>query len=517
MGNEPVNRSRRNFIASGAVVCAAKLASKAEAVPARPTDRPTLPSAMGDRGIKPPFLHTDNDTVNKAFRIAIGDLATNILNYKSGLMQEEAPAIMAGLNYDRPWTRDTAINVWNFGGLVAPEAARNTLMSVLERKDGEVVIGGQYWDSIIWVTGAWNYFLQTGDKKMLELAFEAAKNTLARREYEEFDETSNLFRGPACYGDGVAAYPEFYAKGCGGSSGIHDWINHHSSARGVGIPMKTLSTNCLYYNAYKILPLMAAALGKDAAGTEQKAQKLKASILNHFLNPKTGTLDYIADSPVNSDYQEALGISFAVMFGIAEGELAKNIISKAQTTPQGIACVWPSFPRYLAMGGFGRHSGTVWPHAQGFWAETCANYGEAEKFGRELHALAKNAVRDSQFVEIYHPETGESYGGLQELGGPIGNWNATNRQTWSATGFIRMSIGSLVGLKLAENGISFKPLLSQGISQARLKIRYRAMNLDVNVSGSGKDVRSFNINGSASRNFIPAAGIGNKRIEITLG
>lgn len=515
MGNEPANRSRRDFIACGAAACAvASLASTANAVPARPTDVPALRNALENTGLLPPYLHTDNDTINKAFRIALGDLSTNILNYKTGLMEEEAPAIMAGLNYDRPWTRDTAINVWNFGGLIAPHAAKNTLLSVLERKDGKIVIGGQYWDAIIWATGAWNFYLQTGDMNMLAIAFEAAQNTLALREAQELDESSNLFRGPACYGDGVAAYPEYYAKGCGGSSGIYDWVHHHDSARGEGIPMKALSTNCLYYNAYKLLPLMAEALKRKAPGAAKKAEKLKEAILSNFYNKESGTLDYIADSPVNSDYQEALGISFAVMFGVADGELAKSIIANAQTTPQGIACVWPSYPRYTAMGGYGRHSGTVWPHAQGFWAQVCADAGETGKFGRELHALAKNAVRDSQFVEIYHPETGESYGGLQELGGPIGKWNATNRQTWSATAFLRMTIGSLIGLKLTGAGISFSPLLPDGVKNARLKINYRKMQLDITVRGKSGRPAVIKVNGKASDNFIPAGAVGTKKIEI---
>lgn len=64
---------------------------------------------------------------------------------------------MGGAGYDTPWTRDAAINVWNGAGLIWLEVSRNTLLSVLERKAGKLVIGGQYWDAIIWATDAWNY------------------------------------------------------------------------------------------------------------------------------------------------------------------------------------------------------------------------------------------------------------------------------------------------------------------------------------------------------------------------
>ncbi|MCD6331750.1 MAG: hypothetical protein J7L89_00600 [Bacteroidales bacterium] len=56
----------------------------------------------------------------------------------------------------------------------------------------------------------------------------------------------------------------------------------------------------------------------------------------------------------------------------------------------------------------------------------------------ELSNLADHAVRDMQFAEIYHPYTGEKYGGIQESNGELVQWSAANRQTWSATGYIRM-------------------------------------------------------------------------------
>jgi hypothetical protein len=104
-----------------------------------------------------------------------------------------------------------------------PEASRSTLLSVLERSaEGKVIFGGQYWDAIIWTTGAWAYYLYTGDRDLLALAFEATQNSLARFEAEEYDPHTGLFRGPACYGDGVGAYPDVYAQ-TNGSSSILDW------------------------------------------------------------------------------------------------------------------------------------------------------------------------------------------------------------------------------------------------------------------------------------------------------
>lgn len=149
-----------------------------------------------------PTLHTDNPRVNRAYRIALGDLLGNVQPFQDGLLESEQPVILAGLDYDTPWTRDAAINVWNGLGLIWPDVARNTLLSVLERRDGRILIGGQYWDAILWSVGAWPYYLYTGDREFLSLAFEAVRNSLEYFETEEYDPEYGLFRGPAVYGNG---------------------------------------------------------------------------------------------------------------------------------------------------------------------------------------------------------------------------------------------------------------------------------------------------------------------------
>ena len=42
--------------------------------------------------------------------------------------------------------------------------------------------------------------------------------------------------------------------------------------------------------------------------------------------------------------------------------------------------------------------------------------GETERFDREFMNQTDNAIRYYQFAEIYHPLTGEIYGGRQERG-----------------------------------------------------------------------------------------------------
>jgi hypothetical protein len=416
----------------------------------------------------------DNDVLTRAYEVALNDALRNVHMFQDGALTEPVRCIMAGEVYDTPWTRDAAINVWNAFALLDREVSRNTLMSVVEKaEDDGYIITGQYWDAIIWAIGAYQYILVSGDQDFVKIAQSAIENSLAKYAREEFDAKDGLFRGPAVYGDGVAAYPDTYAKTA--SSGIEEWADvpeNRSRAvqKGVGIPMKALSTNCVYYEAYLILAKLNEKLGKDGSEALKKAEALKVAINKAFWNEKKGTYDYLAGE---CDYQEALGISYALLFGIADERQTKLVLANTKVTEQGIACVEPSFERYRKAGGFGRHSGVVWPHAQGFWARAAFEKGDHVAFESELHALTGKANRDGQFYEVYHPETGEAYGGLQEKRDGqklvIGDWMSCPHQTWSATAYLSLIYYHFLGAAIREGEVVFKPYLPEVVNEIAVK------------------------------------------------
>lgn len=55
-------------------------------------------------------LRTGDFEIDRAFRIALGDMVGNIQHYRSGLLEKPSPCLVAGLSYPAPWTRDTAFN-----------------------------------------------------------------------------------------------------------------------------------------------------------------------------------------------------------------------------------------------------------------------------------------------------------------------------------------------------------------------------------------------------------------------
>lgn len=475
----------------------------------------------------------ENDTLSSVFHIAIGDLFTNIRMRHTAEKGKEKPILFAGFDYTGAWTRDASINVWSGAGLIYPEIAKNTLLeNLITDEHQDTIIGGQYWDKIIWTIGAWNLYLYHGDKSFLRTAYQASIKTLAQLEKDEFDTEKNLFRGGAVYGDGIAAYDDLYTQtgdyleNGPWLSNVDKWpqANPDKKAKtGWGLPMMTLSTNCVYAEVYRILPLMEKELQLTQTTTfEQKEKRMKAAINKQFWNAEKGHYSYYIDPWKTCDFQEGLGLSFALLFGIAPKENVENTLAHVVTEPAGIPCVYPSFSRYLDKEGkhVGRHSGSVWTHVQGFWAHAAALNGDLQAFDHEFSTLRNHTMRDMQFREIYHPKTGLAYGGLQEDGfekGKIREWKSTERQTWGATAYLRMVFNGLFGMNFSENGIDFKPVVPKKYENLRLiGIPYRKAMLNLYVSGAGTKIKSFKLNGKETLPQIPASSEGKLTIDIEM-
>lgn len=432
---------------------------------------------------KLPTFECNNESVNNAFRYAIACLSSNVITMKSGVLEKEEPCFMAGNHYTTPWTRDAAINVYNAGALLSTSVSKNTLLSVLTNKNDKIVIGDQYWDKIIWVIGAYKLYLANKDIEFLSFAYNVVCNTIEELEFNEFDSNLNLFRGPAVYGDGVSAYPIKY-RNKDLSAGILDWVknNEERFSVGYGIPMFALSTNCVYAKAYMVLSEMAKILGKDSTGHLIKAQKIVDSINKNFWNINKGSYDYLYGE---SDAQESLGLAFSILFDVANDDKASQVSKNAYATSNGIPCVYPCFKPYDKYG-YGRHCGTIWPHIQGFWAKAMLKTKNIVRFENEFFSLTKHAVRDKQFAEIYHPDTGEIYGGIQEWDGKYVEWKSEDYQTWSATAYLNMIFEGIVGLNVGDE-ITFNPYLPKGIEWVKVK------NLTLNNKRYDVDLKRNNI------------------------
>ena len=443
-------------------------------------------------------LKSDNNLINDAFKLAVG---TVDVNTRRGILA-------AGADYGGDWTRDIAINSWNGVSLLRPQIADQSLWSVTVNKD---TVGLQYWDKIIWVVAAYNHYKVTGDKVFLKQTYQCAARTMQQLEQQTFDKEYGLFRGPSVFNDGIAGYPEPVYEPSNYSSGVTE----HKGSRYI----KCLSTNSIYYGAYLALIEMAKSLNVDKAviaDYQQKSTALKSNILKHLYDQDTHTFDYLIDQNghVNNS-QEGLGISFAVIFGIANKAQAKQIISQAKVSKYGITSIYPDFPRY-SPDKPGRHNNIIWPMVNGFFAKAAITAKDYSTFTNELYDLTHLALDEDKgnydFREIYNPYSGKPDGGWQRSGSAIpSHWESCRLQTWSATAYISMVLNGVVGLRFQENTVSFIPYLPPGIKYIELKdLAYRNSILNIIVKGKGSTIKTFTVDGKVQNSHLIASTIQGK-------
>ena len=438
-------------------------------------------------------LQTSRPEVDKAFALAVSTLERNTPD----------SLIKAGGSYGGEWARDVSINSWNAAALLMPEKTAYSLWSVTT--DGRSRIGHQTWDHIIWVIAAWDYYQKTANLGFLRQAYIASKNTMQAREGDAFDAQYGLFTGPSVFNDGIAGYDAPIFTPSIRSSYVLDYPESHH--------IKCLSTNCVYYEALQSLAKMAETLGdKPAAKAYRKqAQTLRRQIRTHLYDAGNGRLRYLVDAhgTVHTQ-QEGLGTAFAILFGVLTPKEAKRVIANTYVSPHGLPSIYPHFSRFDDEHP-GRHNFIVWPFVNGFWADACQQSGRSDIFEKELLNLADLAINKSNncFYEIYNARTGEQDGGWQQGG----HWTSVYDQTWSATGYLRMILTSLVGLHFTPEGFTLNPdvAVMQDLGFRSLRaLRYRQGLLNISLVGQGRKVKSVRVNGLEQRpgvRIAPSAGV----------
>lgn len=435
---------------------------------------------------------------------------------RTGLL-DEYPGLMmrAGGTYPTPWTRDAAVNTMNAACFLEPEVAKNTLWAVCERVDGRLCfqMDNQSWDKIIWAAGAWKYYLATGDGDFLPFAYETVKNSLEMLEKLQFSEKYGLFTGGSFFNDGITGYPaDLYQAGKESS-----FMGDHPAVKDV----MALSTNCLYYAAYRILEKMAEILADRAAVGEyaQKGGALRNAINRHLWKEESGTYSYLLyPDGRTDDSQEGCGISFAVLTGVCGEKRAERMLGQCYRSKRGLVSIWPPFEGISSVEKPLRHNNLIWPVVNGFFVTAAAQCGHADIVGDEIANLARLVKNDGgTYSEIYSPETGEAFGGWQ-----VGHiWESVKDQTWSATAFIRSIVFGVFGIAPEEDRIEFHPCLPAQFGTVSLKgIRFRDVEMDITLRGSGSRVEKLDIkrqNGAMEKgDSISFAKPGKYEVQITV-
>ncbi|WP_329459783.1 MGH1-like glycoside hydrolase domain-containing protein [Streptomyces sp. NBC_01497] len=525
--------SRRGFLVAGAAAAGAAglTATGAEATGAEAA-APTVRRVVYDL----PTLSFDASPVQRKLGTLYESALTDVVGInttyadpatydKAGLVSyPPGTLVRAGGGYPEPqrWTRDAAINAWSAVSLLGPSVGENTLWSVIDpgKTDGTPVVqqDNQWWDQVVWIVGAWNHYLVTGERGFLTTAYGVAARTLDLRTAQNFNAAAGLFQGPGYMNDGIAGYPAPpWAAGID-SSFVLDYPHTDE--------LMVLSTNCLYYGAYQAIEGMAATLGHTsaAAGYRKAAASLRSAIDQHLWREDAGTYGYLvhggdARAGRLDTSQEGAGLALAVLFGVADGRRTRLLLDGAHWQPRGIVNVWPHFPRFSDEHP-GRHNVMVWPMVHSLFGHAAAQGGRTDLFARAVTDLAGLVQgTGNSFYELYDSVTGEADGGWQTGGsGEDTHFDSQPDQAWSATGYLRLIHHGLFGLRLAADGLRFAPALPEGWGNVSLRgLAYRDMTLDIELTGAGDRIHDCVIDGRRPRTpTLSAHGTGHHTIRIAL-
>lgn len=445
-----------------------------------------------------PTVRLTDPAVQTAFDAAVQNLVNintipcDFDTYNStGLLDPELPKMMrAGGSYQTPWTRDAAINTWAAGRLLIPSVAKNTLFAVcVPNADGEPIIqpDDQRWDRVVWIIGAWQYYLATGDLDFLTIARGIAERGLQQLDGEWFDPKTGLYRGGSFFNDGISGYPaDIYEPNMD-----HSFMGMHPKTETI----YSLSTNCLYCEAWRILGRMNALLGISDSAPQARHEALKKAILATFWNEETKQCSYLLypDGHLNCS-KELSGISFGVLFGILPPEALSNLTQEEY----GIPSIMPPFPGLFSRERPGRHNNLVWPFLNGFFIQAAAGAGYHSLAASELKNMARLLNSADGIYEIYNPYDGSVDGGWQIGGDDLQGhlWDSCPDQTWSATCFIGAVIGGIFGIRIQEEGLTFAPCVPEYLADSDIEhLVIRGKRFTLRVSGHGSQIAAATVNG----------------------
>ena len=429
----------------------------------------------------------------------------------TGLLRHPLEMIRAGGCYETPWTRDAAVNTWAAGRLLIPEAARNTLFAVcVPDESGAPVIqpDDQEWDRVVWVLGAWAWYLAHGDREFLEAARGVAHRALYGLRRRRFDEGAGLYTGGSFFNDGISGYPkDLYEPGVD-----HSFVRMHPATEAVAC----LSTNCIYCEAWRTLDRMNALLGIEDPAPMERHFAMKRAICDTFYEEKTGDCAYLRYPDGRLDYSRELsGVTFGVLFGI----LPPVCLEKLHREKWGIPSLWPPFPGLYSRQRPGRHNNLIWPFLNGFFIQAASRAGMTAAAERELSDLTEMLARSEGLYEIYDACDGSVNGGWQIGGdGMQGHlWDSCRDQSWTASAFIGAVIHGVFGVEIGEDSVSFSPCVPEILAGSSLSgLTVRGVRYDVELEGHGNDLAGVWIDGKQTAEAVTPHGQPGTRHHIRL-
>ncbi|MCF0220413.1 MAG: glycogen debranching protein [Muribaculaceae bacterium] len=419
-----------------------------------------------------------------ASQTPLADAAWNMAMHEIDSDLRPDSTYRAGHAWDGVWTRDVSYSIVLSLALLDPQGAMNSLMAKV--RNGRIVQDtgtGGAWpvssDREVWALAAWEIYCVTGDVAWLKQAADIVSASLTDDLVCVWDPNYQLMHGEQSYLDWrEQTYPYWMQP-----------ADIYSSM--------TLGTNVVFARAAEILTQMNAILGRETSPTVVALHdQIKEALTKYLWMPQLGYYcGYIYTSPyaIPSPATDNLGQALAIIYGLADKDMAASIIEKTPCTVWGTNSVFPQQAEIRPY-----HNDAVWPFVQAYWNIAAARTGNDAALRHGLAAIYRAAAMFSTNKELFVAHNGDYRGTAIN----------SDAQLWSATGSAAMILKVVAGMNFTPEGIEFAPVVPAwyGGEKKLTTIRYRDKTLDVTVRGTGNKVTAVKIDGKpANKPFFAAS------------
>ncbi|MHB1310721.1 MAG: alpha-L-rhamnosidase-related protein [Gemmatimonadaceae bacterium] len=433
-----------------------------------------------------PELRSSQPLLDAVYNLSIEEL---------GELVRPDGALAAGAKWPGVWTRDVALSTVLALAIVAPDAARTSLMMKVD-STGRIIqdtgTGGSWpvsTDRMTWALAAWEVYAMTGDRAWLRTAYDIIRRSAAADRHAAFDAATGLMRGESSFLDWrEQSYPR--------------WMQPADIYQS-----EALGTNAVHQGAYRVLAMMARALGEPSAAWSARADSVRAGMASRLWQPALGwhaQFRYGRVALSNSPRAEALGEALGMLYGATPPAQQARVMRTAPVVPFGTPTFWPyiaGVPYY--------HNATIWPFVTAYWTWAAAEAGNTAAIERGLAAMTRSTALFLTNKENMVAATGHFEGTALN----------SDRQLWSVAGSLAMTYRVLFGLRAGPDRLAFHPMVPAAYAGLRVLrgLRYRGAMLDVRVVGTGSGVARAMLDGRViAKAEIPATLTGQHTLEITL-
>lgn len=330
-----------------------------------------------------------------------------------------------------------------------------------------------------WLLGASELAVAEGDSRWLRSVRQTARSVLDTDLRVSYDPDCGLFTG----------VPHYVAT----ASGIlPPWMEPADVGQ-----LVTLGVNSAYCGALRILENTDPTLDGSGADKSRWRLSLTSDSLLRALKkemwlPNRGffsAMNYgVPPCRISLQATDNLALSFAVLTGTAAGAMADAIVRKTPVPYSGVRMFQPQLP---PAGGTVRKE--ISPMLlQTAWTIACARTGNEAAYASAVGSLL--AAEGERLTGDRH------------------------RLPSFRSAFTALITRGLLGIRFTADGIAFAPYVPENLPGEKSvgNLRYRDAIFDVTITGTGKVVSTFTIDGHPSEPFLPADLRGRHRIGITL-